>query len=122
MLTKLYCKAQNSKKYPTAEWVGRTHELNPSRKSQMYVVEWWTIKNIMGEAVSTACFLINKCPSTAINMKTPMEKWSNKPADYNGLKVFGCLAYAHIKQDKLQPRALRCIFIGYPERVQGYKM
>lgn len=38
-------------------------------------------KTFWGEAISTACFLINRCPSTAIDMKTPMEKWSGKPAD-----------------------------------------
>ena len=51
-----------------------------------------------------------------------MEVWSGKPADYSSLKVFGALAYALIKQDKLEPRALKCVFIGYPEGVKGYKL
>ena len=38
------------------------------------------------------------------------------------LKVFGCIAYAHVIQDKLQTRALTCVFIGYPKEVKGHKL
>jgi len=79
-------------------------------------------KSFWGEAVTTAAYLINRCPSTEIGFKTPMEVWSGKPTDYSSLKVFGALAYAHIKQDKLEPKALKCVFIGYPEGVKGYKL
>lgn len=79
-------------------------------------------KTFWGEALSTACYLVNRCPSSAIDFKTPMELWSDAPADYSKLRVFGCLAYAHVRQDKLEPRALKCVFIGYPEGVNGYKV
>lgn len=36
--------------------------------------------------------------------------------------VFGALAFAHIKQDKLEARAIRCAFIGYPHGIKGYKL
>ena len=79
-------------------------------------------KSFWGEAVAIACYLINRCPSQSIGLKTPMEMWTGQLVDYSHLKVFGCLAYAYYKQDKLDPRALKCIFIGYPERVKGYKL
>ena len=79
-------------------------------------------KSFWGEVVSTATYLINKCPSTGIDLKTPMEVWSGRPADYSNLKVFGALTFAHIKQDKLDTRDVKCIFIGYPEGVKGYKL
>ena len=79
-------------------------------------------KVFWAEAVMTAGYLINRCPSTALGMKTPEEVWSGRPADYERLRVFGCSAYAHIRQDKLEPRALRCILIGYPEGVKGYRL
>lgn len=42
--------------------------------------------------------------------------------DYPNLGIFGCLAYVHVKQDKLEPRALKCMFIGYPDGEKGYKV
>lgn len=51
-----------------------------------------------------------------------MEKWSGKQPSLNYLKPFGCTAFAHVKQGKLEPRAIRCIFLGYPEGVKGYKL
>src|SRR3954465_3159116 len=74
------------------------------------------------EAVSTATYLINRCPSTALDMKTPEEVWSGHPPDLDKLRVFGCVAYAHIRQDKVEPRALKCMFMGYPEGVKAYML
>lgn len=36
--------------------------------------------------------------------------------------MFGFLAYAHIKQDKLDARALKCVFVGYPDAVKGNRL
>ena len=49
-----------------------------------------------------------------MGFKTPQEAWSGMKANYSELKTFGCIAYANLKQDKLELRALKCIFIGYP--------
>ncbi|KAH9762147.1 Integrase catalytic domain-containing protein [Citrus sinensis] len=48
--------------------------------------------------VTTATYLINRSPSTALGFKTPQEIWSRKPPDLSNLRIFGCPAYAHIKQ------------------------
>ena len=61
-------------------------------------------------------------PYSGINFKTPIELWTGKPADYSNMMVFGCPAYAHIKQRKLELRALKGVFLGYPEEVKGYKL
>lgn len=74
------------------------------------------------EAVNTACYLVNRCPSTAIAFKTPEDLWSGTPANYENLRIFRCPAYAHVNEGKLEPRAIKCIFIGYPDGVKGYKL
>lgn len=79
-------------------------------------------KMFWAEASVTACYLINRCPSAAIDFKTPIEARTGKNAKYDHLRTFGCVCYAHMKQDKLDPRARKCIFLGYPEGVKGYKL
>lgn len=79
-------------------------------------------KKFWAEAVNTAVYLVNRCPSAALEFKTPEEIWTGVPPNYKNLRVFGCVAYAHIKQGKLEPRTRRCMFIGYPEGVKGYKL
>jgi hypothetical protein len=78
--------------------------------------EFWT------EAVSTACYLLNRTPTTFIECKTTEEVWSGKPVNYSNLKVFGYPAYFHVNEGKLEPRAKKCIFVGYPMNVKGYKL
>ena len=79
-------------------------------------------KSSWAEVVSTVFYCINKSLSTTIGFKTPQEAWSGMNANYSELKTFGYIAYAHLKQDKLEPRALKCIFIGYPQGVKRYKL
>ena len=35
---------------------------------------------------------------------------------------FGCPTYYHIKEDKLDPRARKCVLIGFKKGVKGYKI
>lgn len=80
-------------------------------------------KKFWGEAVSTAAYVINKCPSFAVeSLKCPDELWYGKPGNYTHLRVFGCRAFAHIRKDKLEPRAIKCVMLGYPSGTKGYRL
>jgi hypothetical protein len=79
-------------------------------------------RHFWAEAANTACYLINRSPSIPLDKKTPIEVWSGTPADYSQLKVFGCTAYAHVDNGKLEPRAIKCLFLGYGSGVKGYKL
>ena len=79
-------------------------------------------KKFWGEAVMTAAYLVNRSPSTAIEFLTPEQKWSNKIPDLSNLRVFGCTAYAHQSEGKLQPRSIKGVFLGYPQGVKGYRI
>ncbi|GKA49252.1 retrovirus-related pol polyprotein from transposon TNT 1-94 [Tanacetum coccineum] len=80
-------------------------------------------KEFWAEAVTYACHLINLLPSTAIDGKTPFERWYGKPAiDYDSLHVFGSAAYYHVKESKLDPRAKKALFIGITSGIKGYRL
>src|SRR6266540_7003703 len=51
-------------------------------------------RHFWAEAASTACYLINRSPSIAIDKKTPIKLWSSSPANYSQLRVFDSTAYA----------------------------
>ncbi|GJX92245.1 retrotransposon protein, putative, ty1-copia subclass [Tanacetum coccineum] len=70
----------------------------------------------------TAAYLINRSPSTTIEKKTLMEMWSGHPSDYGVLRIFSCVAYSHVKQGKLELRAINCVLLGNPEGVKGYRL
>ncbi|KAG8496742.1 hypothetical protein CXB51_007919 [Gossypium anomalum] len=54
--------------------------------------------------------------------KTPQEVWSGNPANYSDLRIFGCPEYAHVDNGKLEPRSIKCVFLGYKVGVKGYKL
>nr|KYP33708.1 Retrovirus-related Pol polyprotein from transposon TNT 1-94 [Cajanus cajan]KYP40580.1 Retrovirus-related Pol polyprotein from transposon TNT 1-94 [Cajanus cajan] len=79
-------------------------------------------RSFWAEVVSTTCYLINRSPSTVIDCKTPSEVWSNKPANYSLLRFFGCNAYYHVNEGKLEPRSKKGLFMGYGDAVKGYRI
>ncbi|KAL0341150.1 UNVERIFIED_CONTAM: Retrovirus-related Pol polyprotein from transposon TNT 1-94, partial [Sesamum radiatum] len=78
-------------------------------------------KSFWGEALLTAAYLINRSPSVPLLGKVPEHVWSGKNVDLSSLRVFGCSAFVFQNNDKLEPRAKKCVFIGYPEGVKGYR-
>jgi hypothetical protein len=75
--------------------------------------------------VGTACYLVNRSPSLALDDKTPQEIWTSKEPYLTHLKVFGCDAYVHVPKEnmsKLDKKAEKCIFIGYKYGIKGYKI
>ena len=52
-----------------------------------------------------------------------MEVWSRRVAkDYDSLWVFSYLGYYYIKEDKLDPRARKGVFIKFKKGVKAYKI
>lgn len=55
-------------------------------------------------------------------MKTPIKLWTGKKPDFNGLRVFGSLVYSRFPQGKQDPRAEKCIMIGYSDNVKALEI
>ncbi|MCO5571040.1 hypothetical protein L7F22_024771 [Adiantum nelumboides] len=77
------------------------------------------------EAVACAAHVLNRCPTRALKTITPYESWYDRKPSVSYLRVFGCLAYAHIPQQlrgKLDDKAVKCIFVGYSSGSKGYRL
>src|SRR3954466_14098380 len=73
-----------------------------------------------GYALETAAFTLNRAPSKSVET-TPYELWFGKKPKLSFLKVWGCEAYVKkLMPDKLEPKAEKCVFIGYPKETIGY--
>jgi hypothetical protein len=60
----------------------------------------------------------------AIHGMTLEEKFTCKKPNVSHLRMFGCIVYVHVpneKRSKLDPKAENCIFIGYSLEQKGYK-
>ncbi|XP_058722251.1 uncharacterized protein LOC131594177 [Vicia villosa] len=82
-------------------------------------------KTFWPEAVNTAVYLMNRCPTKAVWEKTPFEAWSGRTPSVNHLKIFECVCYAQIpkqKRTKLEETSERCVFIGYSSMSKGYRL
>ena len=52
------------------------------------------------EAIMTAAYIRNRCPTKAVEGMMPYEAWHGvKPKVYH-LRVFGCDTYTHIPKDE----------------------
>jgi hypothetical protein len=76
------------------------------------------------KAIATIIYIMNQTPTTTIHGITPEEKFTCKKLDVLHLRVFGCIAYVHVpdeKSSKLNPKVEKCIFIGYSLEQKKYK-
>jgi transposase InsO family protein len=71
---------------------------------------------LWGEAVQTAAYLLNRAASQTRDYKTPYELWTGEKPVVSHLRVFGCVAYAHVpkpQRKKLDPKSQKTILVGY---------
>ena len=77
------------------------------------------------EAVSTATYLRNRSPTTALQNSTPHEAWHGSKPCVNHLRVFGSMTYVHIPKDergKLDSKTKKCALLGYGNVQKGYRV
>lgn len=76
------------------------------------------------EAVNNANYIQNRMLSAAVDV-TPFELWSGKPPNLSHIRMFGCVAYAHInkqKRQKLDDVAEKYNLVGYCEHSKAYRL
>ncbi|GJU97484.1 retrotransposon protein, putative, ty1-copia subclass [Tanacetum coccineum] len=80
-------------------------------------------KSFWDYALESAARILNMVPTKKVE-KTPYEVWHEQAPKLSYLKVWGCEALVKrdilTKPDKLEPKAFKCIFVGYPKETMGY--
>ncbi|GJY28100.1 retrovirus-related pol polyprotein from transposon TNT 1-94 [Tanacetum coccineum] len=80
-------------------------------------------QDMWGEAILTATYLLNKIPRKE-KEETPYELWMGRKPSYQYLRVWGCLAKVAVptpKAQKIGPKSVDCIFIGYAKKSTAYR-
>jgi hypothetical protein len=81
--------------------------------------EYW------GDAVLCSVFILNRSLTKTVRDHVPQEAWDGKPCNVSHLRIFGCIAFAHVPAEmrrKLDDRSKRCIFVGYSEDSRAYNL
>ncbi|KAL0744686.1 hypothetical protein Bca101_100787 [Brassica carinata] len=81
-------------------------------------------KRYWSDAVMSACYLINRIPTRVLQDQSPFEVLNKIKPFLNHLRVFGCVSYVMVPgemRNKLEPKSIRTMFIGYSSSQKGYK-
>lgn len=80
-------------------------------------------ESLRGEALKTTTYILNKVPSKAV-INTLYELWMSKKPSIRHLNIRGCPAEARsykLNERTLDSRTVSCYFVGYSERLRGFK-
>ncbi|WVY96288.1 hypothetical protein V8G54_028439 [Vigna mungo] len=81
-------------------------------------------RQLWAEAVTTAVYLLNRCPTKRLEGRVPLEVWTGATPSVRHLKVFGSLAFVHVadqRRTKLEDRSEPMVFVGY-HPTEAYKL
>lgn len=111
-------------RHSTSKWCGR-EEKSPHLRSGSIIDVYHECSKISLEWGSDDCYVSYK-PHVFknIDMKSPCELLLGENKLVVPPKVFGCTCFVRNHRPsvtKLDPRAVKCIFIGYPAGQRGYK-
>ncbi|GJZ55387.1 integrase [Tanacetum coccineum] len=81
-------------------------------------------RELWAEAIKCASYVINRLPPWPGKDKSPFEILYETKPNVNYFRVFGSVCYVHIvknKRTKLDPKAKKCVFVGYDPCRKGWK-
>lgn len=110
----------------TPEQNGVTERMNRTicEKARCMLLHSKLPKSFWSYAIQAAVYIINRCPTTALNGKLPATFWFGHEPNLKKLKVFGSVAYLHLPKEtvagKFNSKARKCYMIRYC--TNGYKL
>ena len=81
-------------------------------------------KRFWGDAVVSACYLINRIPTKVLQYASPFQVLNKIKPPIDHLRVFGCVCYVLTPgemRNKLEAKSVKGMFIEYSHTQKGYK-
>lgn len=90
-------------------------------KARIMIAESEIPKDLWGEAVRAAAYVLNRSPTHALKGEIPAKGWLGC-LNLDKVRVFGCKAWTYVlpKSGKLEERAIEAKLIGYCDN--GYRL
>jgi len=82
-------------------------------------------KEFWSEATRWSVHIHDRSPTAAVEDMTPEEAWSGSKPKVEYFRVFGCIAYAHIPDQKrrnLDDKSKKCVFLGVSEESKAWRL
>lgn len=82
-------------------------------------------ETLWAEAICTAAYLRNRCPTKVLGNKTPYEVWSGAKPSVSHFRVFGSKAVVLMKQpgkSKFEAKGKEYTFVGYSDESKAYRL
>ncbi|KAK9744954.1 Integrase core domain [Popillia japonica] len=104
--------------------VSERRNLTLANVTRCLLIESGLPLSFWGEAITTATYVRNRCPTIANKGVTPYERFYGVNPDISHLRTFGCRAWYKIKQPKtkFEPRAEEGIMVGYSSESKAYRI
>jgi len=81
-------------------------------------------KKLWTEAILSAVYIVNRCPTSTLENKVPGTLWYEEKADVRKIRVFGCESFLKIPKElikgKFDSRTIKCYLVGYCPN--GYRL
>lgn len=127
ILSKYHTKTTFSNAYsPSQNAVAERHIGIIVMKTRALLLAGDLPKSLWAEAAIYSAWLYNVSPSSTNGGESPYFRVFSRHPPLGVIKTFGCTAFVHIQKpvqvDKLDPRALKTMFIGLPDDRKGYKL
>lgn len=82
-------------------------------------------KSFSSEAARWSVHIQNRSPTAALENTTPEEAWSGTKPKVDYFRVFGCIAHAHIpdqRRIKLDDKSKKCVFLGVSDESKAWRL
>ena len=81
-------------------------------------------RELWGEAVNTAVYLLNRASTRSLKGLTPYEAWIGRKPSVEHLRIFGLVVHVKctkVPQKKLEDRSSPMVFVGYEIGTKAYR-